>query len=51
MGVVIIHIIMLFLELKVVVTSTVNGPITAGNGVVLVCNLDTGGTLSNVTWR
>ena len=36
--------------LNIVITSTVNGPITAGNGVVLVCNLDTGGTLSNVTW-
>ena len=42
---------MLFLELKVVVTSSINGPVTAGNSIVLVCNLDTGGTPSNVTWR
>ena len=51
MGVVTIIIIILFLVLKVVVNSTVNGPVTAGNGVVLVCNFDTGGAPSNVTWR
>ena len=50
MGVVTICILILFLELKVVITSTINGPVTAGNGVVLVCKLDTGGTPSNVTW-
>ena len=51
MGVVTIYIIILLLELKVVVNSTINGPVTAGSGVVLVCNLDTGGAPSNVTWR
>ena len=42
---------MLFLELKVVITSTINGPVTAGNGVVLVCNLNTGGAPPNIIWR
>ena len=38
-------------ELKIVVTSSVNGPITAGNGVLLVCNLDTGGAPpTSVMW-
>ena len=37
--------------LKILVTSTVNGPITAGEDVVLVCNLDTGGAPpTSVTW-
>ena len=39
------------LELKVIVTSIVYGPVTAGNDVVLACNLDTGGTPPiSVTW-
>ena len=39
---------MLVLELKVVVNSIV---VTAGNDVVLVCNLDTGGAPPiSVTW-
>ena len=38
-------------ELKVIVSSTINGSITAGDGVVLVCNLDTGGAPpTSVTW-
>ena len=50
MGVVTICILILFLELKVVISSTINGPVTAGNGVDLICSLDTGGAPSNVTW-
>ena len=50
MGVLTICIIILFLELKVVITSTINGPVTVGNGVDLICSLDTGGAPSNVTW-
>ena len=51
MGVVTIHALMLFLKLKVIVTSIVYGPVTAGNGVVFVCNLVTGGTPpTSVTW-
>ena len=51
MGVVTICILILFLELKVVIDSGINGPITAGNGVVLVCDLDTGGAPPTfVTW-